>query len=321
MPEVIAQLDPQPSASPRVSVVVPCYKGARFLAEAIESCLRQTMTDFEVIVVDDASPDECAEIADGFAKRDPRVRVIRRESNGGVSEAFNTGFNAARGRYFTRLAQDDAFTPDALQCLADFLDAHPGVGLTYADYLLMDESGSPGGRVSVPEPDHALLFGNRLGLCVAWRRKVWEEVGGFSRQYDTAEDYEYWLRVWDRFSIEKCRDSAPLFVRAHGEMGSFRFADRQERATLQLLRRHCPAKVGRARWAVLRRKAVSRIFFSAAADYSEQGLRQRALGRVIRSLITWPFPYRRDEVKTSLARLKLLGVLLAGRLRRSRSYA
>jgi glycosyltransferase involved in cell wall biosynthesis len=87
-----------------VSIVIPVYGGTRFLGEAIESCLAQTYRDIEIIVVDDASPDESAEIAEGYARRDARVRLVRRAINGGVSRAFNSGFDVARGEYLTRLA-------------------------------------------------------------------------------------------------------------------------------------------------------------------------------------------------------------------------
>ena len=83
--------------------------------------IRQTFADFEVIIVDDASPDGCWRIAESYAARDRRVRVIRHEINRGVSGAFNTGFNAARGRYFTRLAQDDVFAEEALGVLVEYL--------------------------------------------------------------------------------------------------------------------------------------------------------------------------------------------------------
>ncbi len=97
-----------------VSIVIPCYKGERFLSQALDSCLAQSFAALEVIVVDDGSPDRCAEIADGYAARDSRVRVIRRAQNGGVSRAWNAGFGAARGDYFLRLAQDDWFKPEAV---------------------------------------------------------------------------------------------------------------------------------------------------------------------------------------------------------------
>src|SRR6059036_3925673 len=95
----------RPAVPGLVSVVIPCYGGARFLAEAIESCLGQTFGDREVIVVDDASPDASAEVAARYARADGRVRLLRRQTNGGVSKAFNTGFRRARGEYFSRLAQ------------------------------------------------------------------------------------------------------------------------------------------------------------------------------------------------------------------------
>src|SRR5437868_315064 len=100
---------------PLVSIVIPCYKGEKFLAQSIESCQRQTYPNIEILVVDDASPDRCAEIAADFADRDPRIRVLRRPQNGRVSRAFNTGYEAACGEYFTRLAQDDVFCDDAVE--------------------------------------------------------------------------------------------------------------------------------------------------------------------------------------------------------------
>src|SRR4051794_7714636 len=103
---------------PLVSVVIPFYKGERFLAQAIESCLRQTHRELDVILVDDASPDGCAAIAERYAQRDSRVRLVRRATNGGIARAFNTGFDAARGEYLTRLAQDDLMHDDAVAIMA-----------------------------------------------------------------------------------------------------------------------------------------------------------------------------------------------------------
>src|SRR6516165_8538835 len=82
-----------PETLPRlVSVVIPCFRGERFLAKAVESCLGQAYPLIEIIVVDDASPDSCAAIAERYALADGRVRVVRRPSNGGVSRAFNSGY-------------------------------------------------------------------------------------------------------------------------------------------------------------------------------------------------------------------------------------
>ncbi len=291
---------------PLISIVIPCYKGERYLATAIESCLYQTLSDFEVIIVDDASPDECARIAAGYAQRDLRIRLIRHEKNAGVSAAFNTGFAAARGKYLTRLAQDDEFEPDAFQTFVHFLESHPTVGLMYCDYTCINEQGEFLRSVTLPEAENALTLGNRLGLCVAWRREVWETVGGFDSTYDAAEDFEYWLRISERFEIGKLQGKTLLRIRWHDEMGSYRYADRQERATLRLLREKYPSRVRQPQRFVLQRKAIGEALCSAGSDYERQGNYWKAMGRILQSLATWPLPLNQWK------RAKMLAVATLG---------
>ncbi len=198
-----------------VSVVIPCYRAENYLAGAIESCLRQTLTDFEVIVVDDGSPDDTRRIAREYAARDPRVRVVWHERNRGISEAFNTGFAAAAGEYFTRLAHDDLFRADALERMVARLRADPDCGLVYCDMLLIDAAGNPIHPLPSEEPERALLPADRVGVCVMWPRRVWEAVGPFDPRFDTAEDYEFFLRVSRRFRLAKCPGEPPFFFRYH----------------------------------------------------------------------------------------------------------
>ncbi len=193
-----------------VSIVIPCYKGSRFLAETIDSCLKQTYREIEVIVVDDASPENDAEIAESRAARDSRVRVVRRAQNGGVSRAYNSGYAVARGDYFTRLSQDDMFREDAIEIMLRCLQEAPAnVGLVYCDMQKVDENGRWLSRWNqaddpyaadpdakpVSSPDESALFPTQeVGLCVMWRRSVYEAVGPFRPRYDFAEDYEFYLR-------------------------------------------------------------------------------------------------------------------------------
>ena len=291
-----------------VSIIVPCYRGSRFLAEAIESCLRQTHRELEVIVVDDASPDDCAAIAERYARSDSRVRVIRRPENGGVSRAFNTGLKASRGEYLTRLAQDDVFGESAVEVMLRHLQEHPEAGLVYCDGHIIDERGEVKQRLRLPEPAEVLSFNNRLGLCVMWPRAVWERLGGFDPRFDTAEDFEYWLRIAQAFPLTKCPGVAPFYMRSHDAMGSVQFYEKQERATLDVLRMPLPER-GLAAPALLKRKAVAYAIFSASTDCSTTGRQQiPALARVLRSFVLWPFPYRRGELSQPLARLKALVV-------------
>ena len=241
---------------PVVSVVIPCYKGEKHLREAIESVLGQRYLSLEVIVVDDGSPDRCAEIADHYAQQDARVRVIRRVKNGGVARAWNTGFAAAKGMYFLRLAQDDWLRPDAVGAMTDFLDAHPDVGLTYAPMDIVTEDGELLVTYMTPEAS-PLLPSNKMGLCAMWRREVWDAVGRFDSKCDFAEDYDYWLRTSLKFKLARCCDHSLLYFRHHGQQNSSTGERRQQVNARRALCKYCWLRV-RERPRVVRRwwKAV-----------------------------------------------------------------
>ncbi len=115
--------------SPLVSVIIPAYNQADFLAEAIQSVLDQTYPNFEVIVVNDASPDHTEEVVAQF--RDPRVKYIRHEENKGLPATRNTGMRAASGEIIALLDSDDLFHPDKLKVHTRFLAKQPEIGVTY----------------------------------------------------------------------------------------------------------------------------------------------------------------------------------------------
>lgn len=203
-----------------VSIVIPTYCGEHYLATAIESCLLQTYTHLEVIVVDDCSPTQDADIASGYAGTDSRVRVIRRAENGMISRALNTGFAAARGEFHSRLAQDDLFHPDAIQRLVDALTSHPSAGLAYADMELIDEHGVLIHPMLTESPDRALMPANRVGLCVMWPASVFHHVGGFDPRFDLSEDYEFFLRISREYHLVKSVGSPVFYFRYHPQQGS-----------------------------------------------------------------------------------------------------
>jgi glycosyltransferase involved in cell wall biosynthesis len=276
-----------------VSVVIPCYKGERFLAEAIESCVAQSYPLLEIIVVDDASPDSCAAIAERYALADDRVRVVRRSCNGGVSRAFNSGFDVARGEYLTRLAQDDAFEPDAIARLVTGLCAGgPATGLAYCDYCKIDEAGKVVGQSLTAEPADALKYSNEIGLCVMWTRDVWETIGGFNPDFDAAEDFEYWLRAAERFSLVKIPGPPALRIRIHAGMGTVQFAEKQVAAYHNALINR--ARRGRFRfdrqWAE-RRIALARVHQTWGDTSGDRHQFGRALAYTILSLLEWPWPF------------------------------
>lgn len=114
-------------SAPRVSVILPVYNGAEFLEESLDSVLKQTFRDFEVLVIDDASTDDSVGIARGF--RDPRVCVIRHDQNMRVPETLNHGLELARGEFIARMDADDICAPRRFELQVDLLDLHPEIGI------------------------------------------------------------------------------------------------------------------------------------------------------------------------------------------------
>ena len=124
------------SAVPRVTVVIPTYNYARYVPEAVESVLAQSFDELEVVVVDDGSTDETADILRPF---DEQIRYIRQEHRGLAATARNTGIRAALGRHVAFLDSDDLWLPEKVSLQVARLDSEPAVGLVYGEALLFHE--------------------------------------------------------------------------------------------------------------------------------------------------------------------------------------
>ena len=131
----------KPLKNPEISVIVPVYKVEKYLNECIDSILAQTFTDFEVILVDDGSPDNCPAMCDAAAERDERVRVIHK-ANGGVSTARNAGLAAARGNWVGFVDSDDVIDKTYLEKLY-CAGKQSGAEIVACNLLFMREDGSP----------------------------------------------------------------------------------------------------------------------------------------------------------------------------------
>ncbi len=186
----------------QISVVIPCYNQARFLGEAIESVLRQTVRDFEVIVVDDGSSDNTREVA-------ARYREVRynRQDNGGVSAARNTGLSESKGDYLIFLDADDRLLPHALETGLNNLQSHPHCAFVWGHSQHIAEDGTP--VASRPKPRierhhyRELLRTNYIRTPgeVMYRRAVFEAVGNFDTSLQGPEDYDLNLRITRSFPV------------------------------------------------------------------------------------------------------------------------
>lgn len=182
--------------APLVSVIMPVYNGSRFVEQAIRSVQNQTLRDWELFVLDDCSTDDTCERVERIAAADPRIRLVRSQSNRGVARARNQGFALSRGRYVALLDSDDLWHPTKLQLQLEQMQ-QTGAQLCYCSYAIVDEAG---GKVKadylVPQTVsfEELLRENVIGCSTVVLTA--EVVGRYRFETDFFhEDYVLWLHL------------------------------------------------------------------------------------------------------------------------------
>ena len=191
--------------SPAISVCLPVYNAERYLAEAVESVLAQTFTDFEFLILDDGSTDGSLAILKQYEARDPRVRVFSRP-NKGLITTLNELIELSRGEFLARMDADDVSLPQRFERQIEHLQANPDCVVVGCQALVIDPDGDPitvwfeGGTHE--ELDSENLKGEKGGmLChpsVMMRRSSVLDVGCYRDQFRYAEDLDLWLRLAER---------------------------------------------------------------------------------------------------------------------------
>ena len=184
---------PSSAPLPTVSVVIPCFQQAEYLAEAVESVVAQTFGDWEIVIVDDGSTDATAAVAEGLiaAHPDHRIRLLR-QANSGVAAARNNGIAASAGRYVLPLDADDILLPPMLERTVALLEAEPGVAVAYTDY---ERFGTEQGPVAAgPWTIEQLCYSCPLSGTSLYHREVWTAVGGYNpKMRHGYEDWDFWI--------------------------------------------------------------------------------------------------------------------------------
>ena len=218
-----------------VSVIVPCFNQGRFLADAIGSVLRQSYNRHEIIVVDDGSTDNSAEVATRFAD----VRLIR-QNNAGLSAARNTGLKASKGTRIVFLDADDRLLPHALEIGTNRLDAHGDCAFAYGKYRVITEDGrridcTPR-EYSQEEPYLRLLHTNYIGMqsAVMYRRQVFDVVGHFDQSLTACEDYDLYLRITRDYPVYRHSETVAEYRQHDSNMS--RSSDLMLKQSLSVLR-------------------------------------------------------------------------------------
>jgi len=155
----------------RITIVLTSYNYGHYIPEAIESVLVQSFSDFELIIVDDASTDDSCDIIHDYAKQDKRIQVIEHKKNVGINETVYDGFNAAKGLYFHALSADDRFLPCFLEKSLKLLEQNPQIGLCCSDYGYFYENESTKVLTNnlIDSANHPLVF-SPLNIVSVFRR-------------------------------------------------------------------------------------------------------------------------------------------------------
>jgi len=194
--------------NPLVTVYVVNHDYGRFIEQAIQSVLDQTLQDFELFIIDDGSTDGSRDLIEQHAEH-PKVTTIFQQ-NKGLIVTNNIALRAARGRYIMRLDADDYLDENALTVLAGVLERHPDVGMVFPDYVLIDEDG----RVMEVVRRHdfenvSLLDQPAHGACTMIRRKCLLALEGYDESFSSQDGFDLWIRLIQYYHVKNV--NLPLF--------------------------------------------------------------------------------------------------------------
>lgn len=179
--------------TPKITVLMPVYNVAPYVAEAIESILKQTYTDFELLIINDGSTDATRDEILKF--RDGRIRFVENERNIGLANTLNKGIDLAQGEYIARMDGDDISLPHRLEKQAAVLDNHPDIDICGAGYRFF---GAKNYDVIYPQEHEAIKAGLLLGcymIIPMFRKKSINDAElRYEQEFFPAEDYRFWTR-------------------------------------------------------------------------------------------------------------------------------
>src|SRR5262249_35935561 len=182
---------------PEVSVIIPSYNSARYLTDAVDSVLRQTFCDFEMVIVDDGSTDDTEAVVRRYGER---VRYLR-QPNSGVAAARNRGIEESRGRYVAFLDADDTWHQDKLHAQVAALLKNPGYLACYTAFTVVSSDLTPlcitRNKRHGKTLEDLLLRGNFVGsICtVLCERTLFDRAGGFDPSLSQCADWDMWVRI------------------------------------------------------------------------------------------------------------------------------
>lgn len=295
---------------PTVSVVIPTYNSGPLVTEAVKSVLEQTHSPDEVIVIDDGSSDDTAE---QMARFDPPVRYVH-QPNGGVAAARNRGIAEATGDLIAFLDADDVWHPRKLEFQIATLIAHPETALMGADLYVWPAPSHPDydhpPRHVVVSMNELLVRNHFAASTVIVRSEILRSVGGFDLSHQGTEDYDMWLRI-ARYGI-MANLPLPLAGYRVGNPGSLSKNAARMEAGMRVILQKLETDGVFAGKPLLRRRAWGFFRYSCGYMHLKAGNRTTAARHLFLSLLGYPLPYSRADVRSPLGRIRLLAAAVRG---------
>jgi glycosyltransferase involved in cell wall biosynthesis len=201
-------------SQPAISIVLPTFNGSKYIAASIESCLNQTFRDFELIIVNDCSTDNTADIIQSYANKDARIKIIHNAFNKKLPLSLNEGFNAATGKYHTWTSDDNYYAPNALETLIDIMEKKNTIDFVYTDYTIVNEHNQVTGKRTFGDINVNLFQG--CSACFLYKQEIYKTNNGYNPAAFLIEDYDFFLRAFTQFTVVYINRYDLYYYREHG---------------------------------------------------------------------------------------------------------
>jgi len=197
-------MDKEITTQALISVVLPVYNGAKFIANAIESILDQTYENFELIVINDGSKDNTLEILNSYAVKDDRIKIVSRQ-NKGLIETLNEGFSLAKGKYIARQDDDDISHPQRFEKQIAFMEKNEDYALCGTFYNVVTEDGEFIRKHFLPSSNENIqkyLFDSCFGHgSVMIRKEMIQDMVWYNKDSLHVEDYDFFIRIAKKHKV------------------------------------------------------------------------------------------------------------------------
>lgn len=237
-----------PNYAPLVTVYITSHNYGRYLQQAIDSVLAQTLQDFELIIIDDGSTDDSPDIIERNATHQKVVPIY--QHNQGLNVTNNIAIRAARGKSVMRLDADDYLDEHILEVLCGVLERNPDVGLVFPDYYRVDAEGQVLELVRRHDFDDVTLHDQPAhGACTMIRRKCLQELGGYDESFHCQDGYDLWIRFIEKYEVRNV--NLPLFYYRHHPSSLTQNEERLLETRAEIMRRHASRRGKIARIAAI----------------------------------------------------------------------